>query len=160
MPASLNLIVRRRDGRTIMIAVPSSIDVIRQRPQFYFPQGVTPVAICSCLVGDAMELGAAHVIVDRLDQWHIVSADADWLRLPQDRVVAMDRLFLGMQVHPSRVNAVRSEIFVGAFSVAAYVATPDEVIPVVGSHPLPEAVSRVLCPSPCIRSVAFLFGDV
>ena len=143
-----------------MIAVPSAVDVIRQRSHFYFPQGVTPVALCSCLVDDALELGAAHVAVDRLDKWHIVSADVDWLRLPHDRVVALDRLFLGMHAHPLHVNGVRSEIFLGAFAVAAYVATADEVTIVVGSDPLPVSISRFLCPSRCVRSVAFLFDDV
>ena len=141
-----------------MSSVPSAVEVIRQRPDMYFPHGVTPDAICLCLADDALAMGAAHVRVDNVDQWRIVSSDVDWLRLPERRVVALDRLFVGMHVHPSRVNGVRSEIFVGAFAVAAYVATPCEVSAVVGGYALPESVCRVLCPPMCVRSVAFLLG--
>jgi hypothetical protein len=124
----------------------------------YFPHGVTPAAICLNLAEDALELGATHVRVDNVDNWRIVSADVDWLRLPQHRLVPLDRLFVGMHVHPSRVNGIRSEIFVGAFAVAAYVAAPGEVNAVVGSLVLPETVARSFCPLGCVRSVGFIMG--
>ena len=142
-----------------MNLVPSAVEVIRQRPEFYFPHGVTAAAICLCLADDALALGATHVRVDDVDHWRIVSADVDWVRLPEHRAIAMHRLFVGMHVHPSRINGVRSEVFVGAFAEVAYAATPDEVSLVVGNRPLPATVSRVLCPPPCVRSVAFFLRD-
>jgi hypothetical protein len=155
----LNFTVSRRDGGTTLISALSGVELVRQRPQMYFPHGVTPTAISLCLVDDALALGATHVSVDHVDRWWIVSADVDWLRLPESRAIAMDRLFVGMHVHPSHINGVRSEIFVGAFAEVAYVATPDETTVVVGNDPLPEAVSRVLCSAPCIRSLAFRLRD-
>ena len=142
-----------------MISALSGVELVRQRPQMYFPHGVTPTAVGLRLVDDALALGATHVSVDHVDRWYIVSADVDWLRLPETRVIAMHRLFVGMHAHPSHINSVRSEIFVGAFAEVAYVATPDEVTAVVGNDPLPEAISGVLCSPPCIRSVAFRLRD-
>jgi len=142
-----------------MIQVLGSIELIRQKPQMYFAGAVTASAICSYLVDDALRLGASHVRADSVERWSIVSADVDWLRLPEDRVISIDRLFVGMHAHPSRINGIRSEVFVGAFAETAYVASPGEFSAVVGNAPLPETISRVLCPPPCIRSVAFVVRD-
>ena len=134
-----------------------SLELIRKRPEMYFPGGVTATVICSSLLDDALGLGAAHVSVDCVDRWHVVSADVDWLELPVHRVVPLERLFAGMYAHPKRINGVRAEVFVGAFAEAAYAATPGEIRAVVGDLVLPETVSRALCSAPYIRSVAFLF---
>ena len=142
-----------------MIQVLSGIELIRQKPQMYFAGAVTASAISSYLVDDALRLGAGHVRVDSVQRWWIVSADVDWLRLPEDRVISIDRLFVGLHPYPSRINGIRSEVFVGAFAETAYVASPGEFSAVVGDAPLPEAISRVLCPPPCVRSVAFVVRD-
>jgi hypothetical protein len=136
-----------------MVEVVSGIEHIRQRPQMYFAGEVTPGAICSYLADDALGLGAAHVRIDRVERWSIVSADVDWLRLPEHRVIALDRLFVGMHAQPSRGGRIRSEVFVGAFAETAYVGSPREFSAVVGDAPLPETVARVLCPPPCVRSI-------
>jgi hypothetical protein len=127
----------------------------------YFRDGrPTPGAICSYLLDDVLGLGARHVHIDHLERWHIISADVDWLCLPEDRRVAMDRLFVGFHPHGRYINGVRAEVYVGALAELAYVATPNEVRAVVGDGPLPAAISEALCPTPCIRSLAFLFRDV
>jgi len=133
------------------------LEPIKHRPEMYFPGGVTPSVICSSLIDDAVGLGARHVTVDCVDSWRVVSADVDWLRLPEHRVTPLERLFAGMYAHPIRINGVRAEAFVGAFAEAAYAATLGEMRAVVGELPLPESVSRILCSAPCVRSVAFLF---
>ena len=155
----LNFTVSRRYARSTMIQVLGGIELIRQKPQMYFAGAVTASAICSYLVDDALRLGASHVRADSVGRWFIVSADVDWLSLPEDRVIPIDRLFVGMHAHPSRINGIRSEVFVGAFAETAYVASPGEVNAVVGNAPLPEAISRVLCPPLCVRSVAFVVRD-
>jgi hypothetical protein len=108
---------------------------------------------------DALGLGARHVCVDYVEGWHIISADVDWLRLPENRQIAIDRLFARFHPHGRWVNGVRGEVFVGALAEVAYVATPVEVRAVVGDSPLPASISQALCPPRCTRSLAFLFRD-
>jgi hypothetical protein len=132
------------------------IELLRRRPDLYFPVGeVTGAAISSYLADDARVLGATQVAVESVDDWHIVAADVDWLRLPEDRLIDMNQLFVGMHIHPTRINGIRSEIFVGAFAEAAYVATPAEIRAVIGDRPLPEAVKRAMRVPPFLRSIAF-----
>jgi hypothetical protein len=142
-----------------MIQVLPSIELIRERPDMYFRGPPTPEAIGLYLLDDALGYGARHVRVDRVERWHIISAEVDWLRLPEDRQIPMDRLFAGFHPNGRWINGVRAEVFVGAFSEVAYVATPDEVRAVVGDSPLPTSISQALCPPPCTRSLAFLFRD-
>ena len=135
------------------------LDLVRRRPEMYFPGGeVSAATICSYLADDARALGATQVRVDSVEQWHIVAADVDWLRLPEARRIDMDQLFLGMHVHPTRVNGIRSEMFVGAFAEAAYVGTPAEIRAVIGDCPLPEAVRHTMCTPPHLRGVAFVLA--
>ena len=89
-----------------MSSVPSAVELIRQRPDMYFPHGVTPDAICLCLADDALAMGAAHVRVDNVDQWRIVSSDMDWLRVRNSRDVGPR--FHGMSVHD--FTACRSSV--------------------------------------------------
>ena len=134
----------------------SGLEQIRRRPEMYFPGGVNSNSICSSLLDDCLSLGATHLRMDCLDRWYVVSADVDWLRLPVNRAIPLERLFGGMYPHPTRINGVRSEAFVGAFAEAAYAATPKEKRLVVGDLILPNAVSNSLCPAQCVRSVAFV----
>ena len=150
--------VSRRGGSQMIPYRQGGVEAIRQWVSMIFLMGSIPPWLL-CLVDDALGLGATHVRVDHVNRWRIVSADVDWLRLPEHRVVAMDRLFVGMHVYPSRINGMRSEVFVGAFAEVAYVATPDEITGVVGDRPLPDSVKRALCPPQCARSVAFLLRD-
>jgi hypothetical protein len=134
----------------------TGLELIRRRPDLYLPGGnVTGDAICSCLSDDALGLGATHVRVESINNWHMVAADADWLRLPEDRQIPLDQLFVGIYVYPKRINGMRAEVLVGAFADAAYVATPGEPRRVIGETMLPDAVSRVVCPPPCVRGIAF-----
>jgi hypothetical protein len=137
----------------------SGLEQIRRRPEMYFPGGVTPSSICSCLLDDCLSLGATRLRLDCIDGWYVVSADVDWLRLPENRAIPLERLFGGMYPHPTRINGVRAEAFVGAFAEAAYAATPEETRLVVGNLILPDTVSTSLCPAQCVCSVAFLLGS-
>jgi len=130
------------------------IAAIRRRPDMYLP-AVTLECIGACLVDDARLIGATQVRIDTVEDWHIISADIDWLRLPLERVPPFDRLFTGRHIHPTRINGIRAEVLVGAFARSAYVATPHERQCVVGNAPLPASVSNALCQTPCVRSVAF-----
>ena len=141
------------------IEVSGGIELIRRHPELYFLGGaVTAAAISSYLVDDALMLGASRTRVDFVEPWHIIAADIDWLRLPAHPAIPLERLFRGMHAHPTRVNGIRSEVFVGAFSDAAYVSTPKEIRSVIGDSPLPKAVRDVICVAPYLRGVAFVFA--
>lgn len=119
------------------------LDHIRRNPGMYLPGGnVDPSHLASRLSYDALTLGATRTLVVHRDAWWTVAADRDWLA---DGSRVLEDLFQNVVPFPEAgVNAMRSEVLLGAF--ADEILTWDRQIAMVlkGVVPNPPAVQSLL----------------
>lgn len=129
----------------------------RRRPSMYGGP-YNEAKLAGALLHDAMQLGASRVLVEKHLDWHIVSADIDWLQVKGKYCHSFTPAQLFRQVvsfPEDGDNSMRREILITAFASEAISCNRDEKFVVSGNIPLDSPIWDQMCPRGYERSVAF-----
>jgi hypothetical protein len=138
--------------------IDDAVGLIRRRPSMYLAPGVSAENIAEALAHDALLLGARRVLIAREQDWMIVAADVDWLRVSgiYRHGLPPQEIFRRIVTFPEDgVNAMRHEILATAFATDVVSATPSERFIVSGEMSDDAAIWPLLCPDGFARGVAF-----
>jgi hypothetical protein len=132
--------------------VPDGLTFVRRHPDMFRALAHDGPAAAALLVETALRRSAGRIEVRRLDDWHVVSADLDWLADLGDRDP-----FAELIPFPALgPNAVHPEVIVAAFADALTTVSGGEVRRVTGDPP--DLATMFPTGYPGGRAVAFRFG--
>lgn len=126
--------------------LPNAESLIRKKPTQYINNPESPsLDIASHLMSDALALSVNTVIVNKVDDWYLVSASKDWVRHNIENIQDLSVIFSRLISIPEKgLNSFRGEILVFTFSQDCFVYDNDKLHVLKGSKPSKSILQKLL----------------
>lgn len=138
-----------------LIQLPLACQLIKNNPEKYVTNpGAPALDIASHLMTDALSLSAKKVMVQQFNNWFLISAEIDWVRVNLDNIKDISVVFSRLIAIPEKgVNSFRGEVLAYAFSTSCFVYEDEKTYVIKGDVPPIEVVE--LHPQDLTFSVGF-----